>query len=248
MVAVLFLTIATRYLIVAAAAFVLIAVAMLTLLDYDRGIDWVTLDYEGFWTPAGFLRNLFFNGFHPVFPWTAFILIGMVIGRFDLSERRNQMGLALIGIAAVAIAELGSWWLTGQIWRVATSAQELEELIAVVDTAPMPPTPLYLLAGTGWAAITIAGCTALAQIFPGALWLRPLVVTGQLALTLYVAHVVVGMGVLEMMGRVENQTATFALAASLVFFICGGVFALCWRSRFAQGPLEVVLRRLSKPS
>ena len=246
-VAVVFLSRAKRYLVVAATGFVLVSFSMLLLLDYDRGINWATLDYQGFWTPAGFFRNLFFNGFHPVFPWTGFMLAGMFIGRFNLSVRVNQLRLLSGGLTLVLLAELGSCWLSGEVWALATTAKELEDLLAVVDTAPMPPTPLYMLAGTGWAAIIVAACIALSQTFPRAGWLQPLVVTGQLALTLYVAHVVVGMGMLELIGRIENQTATFALVAALVFCLSGVVFALWWRSRFAQGPLEVGLRRLSNP-
>ena len=60
----------------------------------------------------------------------------------------------------------------------------------------MPPMPLYMLAGAGSAR------------------LRPLVSTGELALTLYVAHVVLGMGGLEALGRLENQTLPFSLLCS----------------------------------
>ena len=92
---------------------------MLVLLDYDAGINWETLEYTGFWAPVGFVRNLFFNGFHPVFPWSTFMLIGMVVGRYDLSRRRNQLRLLLVGIVMVISAELSSWWLSGKVWQLA---------------------------------------------------------------------------------------------------------------------------------
>ena len=41
--------------------------------------------------------------------------------------------------------------------------------------------------------------------------------TGQLALTLYVAHVVIGMGLLSTLGRIEDESLPFAVGSALVF-------------------------------
>jgi len=38
---------------------------------------YVLLEYLDFWTPVGFIRNLLFNGYHPLFPWICFFLIGV---------------------------------------------------------------------------------------------------------------------------------------------------------------------------
>jgi len=47
---------------------------LLLIVDYEAGWDFTTLTYTGFWTIDGFVRNLFYNGFHPVIPWFAFML------------------------------------------------------------------------------------------------------------------------------------------------------------------------------
>ena len=99
------------------------------------------------------------------------------------------------------------------------------------------------------ACAVIAACIALGERFAEASWLKPLVATGQLALTLYVAHVVVGMGLLEALGRLENQSPPFAIGSALVFSGLSILFAHLWRKRFKRGPLEAIMRRLtdSKP-
>ena len=51
----------------------LVFCCMILLLDYNQGWNWENLTYSDFWTPAGFVRNLFFNGWHPVFPWVGFL-------------------------------------------------------------------------------------------------------------------------------------------------------------------------------
>jgi uncharacterized membrane protein YeiB len=71
------------------------------------------------------------------------------------------------------------------------------------------------------------------------------VATGQLALTLYVAHVVVGMGVLDVVGRLENQTLPFVLLSAAIFCALAMLFATLWRTKFMHGPLEAVMRALT---
>ena len=66
---ILFLTASSRRLLVVSGLFVLGFVVLLLLFDYEKGWNWSTLEYSGFWTPTGMIRHLFFNGFHPVIPW-----------------------------------------------------------------------------------------------------------------------------------------------------------------------------------
>ena len=106
----------------------------------------------------------------------------------------------------------------------------------------MPPMPLYIVAGAGTACVVIAACVALGERYASASWLKPLVATGQLALTLYVAHVVIGMGMLEAMGRLTHQTPAFAVGSALVFSTLSVLFAHLWRQRFNRGPLEWIMR------
>jgi uncharacterized membrane protein YeiB len=106
--------------------------------------------------------------------------------------------------------------------------------------------PLYLLAAGATAVAVIAFCLLLChRARPGSWWLQVLVATGQLSLTLYVAHVVIGMTVLEVMGRLENQTLAFAVPAAFGFFVLGALFATLWRRRFRRGPLESTMRRVA---
>ena len=66
---------------------------LLATLDYEAGWDFETFTYFGFWTAAGQVRHLFFNGFHPVVPWLAFLLVGMWLGRQDLRDPEVRRSL-----------------------------------------------------------------------------------------------------------------------------------------------------------
>ncbi len=237
----LVLAASTRRLWQLAGAFVLGFVILLFVFDYEAGWDWETFSYDGFWTPAGFVRNLFFNGFHPVFPWTAFLLIGMVLGRQDLRNPAVRKRVMAWGLGAAVLAETVSRILIKTL-SAGASAVDLEVITTVFGTASMPPMPLYIIAGAGTACVVIAACVALGERYASASWLKPLVATGQLALTLYVAHVVIGMGLLEALGRLEHQTPAFAVGSALVFSALSVLFAHLWRQRFNRGPLEWIMR------
>ena len=64
----------------------LVFCCMILLLDYNQGWNWESLTYSDFWTPAGFVRNLFFNGWHPVFPWVGFLFYGIMLSRMSLCQ------------------------------------------------------------------------------------------------------------------------------------------------------------------
>jgi len=228
----------TPALLAGAVAVNAVFVAMLLLLDYERGWNWETIEYAGLWTARGSLRHLLFNGFHPAFPWAGFLAVGLVVGRLDLRAARVRRRLLVGGLALL----VGITVLSETLVAVLPAADDPALVRALVGTAPMPPVPTYFLAGTGAALTAIGSCAYLEAGFGARGWFRVLVHTGQLALSLYVAHVLVGMGTLEALGRLEDQTLVFATAAALVFTVSGAAFATLWRRRFARGPLEALMR------
>jgi uncharacterized membrane protein YeiB len=221
-------------------------VVMLVAFNYEKGWDWSTLSYEGLWTPVGMVRHMFFNGFHPVVPWLAFLLLGMILGRLDMSSPVIRRRVFAWGAGLAIAAELVSRTLI-RILSTGANPADREVITAIFGTKPMPPMPLYMIAGAGTACAVIAASIALGEKYGNSAWIRPFVATGQLALTLYVAHVVIGMGTLEAIGRLENQTLPFAVFASLLFCAAGVIFAHVWRKRFKRGPLEAVMRVLTDP-
>lgn len=227
-------------------ALVLAFVVLFFTLNYEHAWDWDTLEYDGFWTPSGMIRHLFYNGFHPVIPWLAFLFVGNVLGRLNMRDPIIRRCVFLWGAGIAVIAEGVSWILIRTLSAGASPVGQ-KAILAIFGTAPMPPMPLYMLAGAGTACAIIAVAITLGERYMNSAWIRPFVATGQLALTLYVAHVVLGMGVLEAIGRLENQTLPFSLLAALVFCMVSVVFAQLWRKRFKRGPLEAIMRTLTDP-
>jgi uncharacterized membrane protein YeiB len=241
-VATLFLTASTRRIVCAIAFVVLAFVAMMFTLNYSAGWNWFTLSYSGFWTLTGMLRHIWFNGFHPVFPWLAFLMLGMLLGRLDLAASvQVRRCVFLWGISVMIVAELASWILIRHYSQGANFFERLD-LVALYGTDPMPPMPLYMFAGGGFACCVIAAAVAVGERYPHAFWFGPLVATGQLALTLYIAHVVVGLGILEAIGRMENQSLPFTFFATFAFCLSSVLLSFFYRKRFKRGPLEALMR------
>lgn len=233
-----------RQLLVCAAIAVGIATALLLTLNYESGWkDWESLEYLDFWTPVGMLRNTLFNGFHPFFPWVGFLLFGMGLGRQPLGQRQTCWWFFIIAVCVAVGAKLTS---LGLIALLSGSPDlSLEDAAALFGTDMMPPFPLYMISATATAAATICVCIRVAESNSDARWLAPLIHTGQLALTLYVAHVVIGIGTLEAVGRLQSQSMPAVIIASVIFCVLATIASHLWRRRFDRGPLEAVFRKLA---
>jgi len=224
--------------------FMALFVLMSVLLDYEQGWNWETMDYEGLWTIDGLMRHIFFNGFHPVFPWTAFMLVGLWLGRQNLTDHKFRNRLLLLSFACLIVAESLSKYIIFTFGGPALSLKhELVEFF--FGTGPIPPMPLYLFSAGSTALALITLCVSLAEKFSEAFWLQPLIATGQLALTNYVAHVIIGMGALEMLGLLNEQSLAFAVGSAIFFCAVTIFFSHFWLKHFAQGPLEWAMRKIT---
>ncbi len=178
-----------------AAGIILLYIPIMMLFNYDLGWDFEDMKYTDLWTLEGFLRNLLYNGFHPVVPWTAFMLIGLWFGRMDLSSERLIRKVIKISLALFLVVQIISY-LSISFFPYGDSAQQ-EIWSYLLGTSPMPPLPMYMITGSSFALLIISTCILMAKKWP-TIWItRILSKTGQLALTFYVAHVILGMGIIE---------------------------------------------------
>ncbi|MDF1695561.1 MAG: DUF418 domain-containing protein [Saprospiraceae bacterium] len=218
---------------------------LLFLINYETGWNFDTLEYESFWSLQGFIRNLFYNGFHPVIPWTAFMLFGIWLGRQDLQDDAfikksfwvSLLVFCLIQVVSFALLYFGS----------AGDTTTYQELAPILGTAPMPPMPLYMVNGIAAATCTIAACIYLAKKYERSFWVSIFSKTGKLALTFYVAHVILGMGCIEIVSAKEfgSFSLKFSLLYALTFSLICIIFASVWLRYKKIGPLEWIIRKLT---
>ena len=230
-----FLATSQRGLWQAALGIVGLSVLAHLVLDYDQGWDWSSLTYNDLWTLPGFLRNALFNGWHPVLPWAAFLLIGMAIGRSDLQTLCIQHRLIMWGFGAAVLALFPQMMVTDP------------DLSALLGTESIPPGPFYILAGTGTACVVIGLLLKLWPLIQRLQVAHILTAPGRQSLTLYMAHILIGMGVLEEFGLLSGTlTPPRIVGYALLFCAISSVYAMLWSRWFKHGPLEALMRGMTQ--
>jgi uncharacterized protein len=231
---------------IATAITLIVAFPILMIFwNYETGWDFNTLDYQGFWTLKGFMRNLFFNGFHPVIPWTAFMLFGYWFGKQDLHNdkfiKKTFWISSIIFVSIQALSYLSISFLSEG------NQETAKELTEILGTNPMPPLPIYMFNGSAIAFAIISACIIIAKRFENNKIIDALNKTGQLALTFYVAHVLIGMGIIDAINpaKMGNYSVEFSVVCALVFSLLCIVFAVIWRKYKTSGPLEWIMRKIT---
>ena len=236
LVGIAYLNASDRGLLLGATTIMALSLFALVTLDYSQGWDWDSLEYEIFWTFEGFLLHSLFNGWHPVLPWAAFILFGMWLGRRPLDRPGAQWHMLIWGSVVSALAAIPG---------MLVQSTEMHELFGVY---PIPPWPFYVLAGAGSATAMIGAVLLLTPSLQRLHLAEWLAAPGRQALTLYVAHIMLGMGVMEAMGWIDGGLAPGAVFwGSLGFCALAVLYARVW-TRFARrGPLEWLLHLVTEP-
>ncbi|BDS12523.1 DUF418 domain-containing protein [Aureispira anguillae] len=217
---------------------------LLMAVSYEQGWDFTQLEYLDFWTGQGFFRNLLVNGFHPVFPWVAFMLFGMWLGRQNLTQKSFLIKTLISASFIFVGTQLLSHFTINLLNNHTTLS--LKDIQALCGTAPMPPLPYYMISGISIAVIIICLCILATHWTKETTILRLLVHTGQLALSFYVLHVLVLFFILAIIPKQwGTYSLIFSLVAAFICVLCCFLFATVWRKRFQLGPLEWVLRKLT---
>jgi uncharacterized membrane protein YeiB len=218
-------------------------VALFLVLDFEKNWDWATLTYRRLWTPTGLLRNLFYDGFRSVLPWTGFVFFGMWLGRLNLRNPAVNRRIFFIAVATALGAELVSWLCVSYL-LAHPHGMDSEAVKALFGTESMPALPLFLLASGGEAVAIISLCVRLPGENPSRAW-QPLAATGQMALTWYFAHIVLGLGGVVALGLVNSQPLPVAAGYGVGFFAVAVLVSWLWKTAFRHGPLEWIMRKVA---
>ena len=217
-----------------------------TVFDYGLGWNWTSLSYPEFWTARGQLRNLLFNGWHPLLPWLAFLFAGMALARWGV-ERPGRRRVALgVSLACYATA-LG---LSAVLSAYPDTRPGIEQLqhwyrapAAIWGTSSLPPGPLYVLSAGSAAVFVLAACLELCDRPRIARWCAPLARAGQFALSFYLLHVLLlYFVVVPLAGSFSVSPLVVAFVATVAFGLLAVIGANSWPGR--RGPCEWLMRKL----
>lgn len=247
MVAAVLLTVSNRKLLVIGviAAFVFPLLYYVLPAQYDIPFWSTTSEF----TFRDVMIDLFFQGYHPVMPWIAFLMAGMMLGRLDLSDptirRKMLIGGVVLALIAEAIAYVALDMGIFKLMEDAFPTIDLDAASATLGTDPYPPMPLFVAVGIGWGMAAVSLCLSLGDRFAGSRWITPFVHTGQLALTIYILHGTVGIWAIGWAGYKPHQTLVWILTYSALFYGAAIIASTLWRRRFDRGPVEAIMRRLT---
>jgi uncharacterized protein len=234
------LTLSNRSLAVLALATITARPVIMIGFEVVKSWDFNTVAGTGIWNVPGVIGHFLFNGCFPVIPWMAFVMVGMWIGRRDLSDHYLRKKILLIGIGAVAFSESVS-----RVFIHVSSWAQLDPkgLLPWFGIAAGDPTPLCMLSAMGTALVVISLSMMLADRCGNARWLNPHIAVGQTALSLYVAHIIVGNLFLKAIETHEMELLFFPVWGTIVFYTSALLFSYYWTKRFRKGPLEFFMRK-----
>lgn len=203
-------------------------------VDYNAGWHWPSLTYPEFWSWAGFSRNLWLNGFHPLLPWFSFLLLGLWLGRLNWQQSAVQWRLFMAGVGLFLVTETLVLVCTDPQWSAWLG-----------QTSPMPPLPLYVCSAMGSTLIWLVLAVQVASRCAGTLLVQQLEHLGRLALTLYLTHILLGLGILEALGLLQQASLQLAVGSACAYLMLFGLFSVWHRRHFQSGPVEWCLRKVT---
>ncbi|MBL4710389.1 MAG: DUF1624 domain-containing protein [Flavobacteriales bacterium] len=234
----------SRKIVASAITLILIYPLLISLWDYNTGWNFNTLEYLNFWTFKGFFRNLFFNGFHPVIPWASFMLFGFWFGKQDLNNEQFLKKSFWISSTLFVSIQVLSYCFISILSN--GNQQTINELNEIIGTSPMPPLPVYMFNGITIAISVISACILIGKKYPENNIVKALNKTGQLALSFYVAHVVIGMGIIAVINptKIGSYPVEYSVFYALIFSLFCILFAIYWLKNKKSGPIEWLMKKL----
>ncbi|MCU0431955.1 MAG: DUF418 domain-containing protein [Bacteroidia bacterium] len=245
-IAVLLVFLPKKYFLYAAAAAIVIFHVLLAFIPYETGWNFQTFMYNDFWSVEGFLRNTFYNGWNSIFPWIAYFFLGMYLGRLNWKDHKTLKKILFVGITVYLITFL--------IQSFAPSLTQDKELIFYLTADYLPPFLPFMLGTASFGLILICVFMFIGNKIGDTKIARILASTGQMTLTHYIAHLVLGLFTLSLItGRtlsyeLMNELPTSPIVIfgfSVSYFIASCTFSYLWAKKYKSGPIEMLMRKIS---
>lgn len=216
---------------------------LLVIIPYNTGWNFDTLMYEDFWTFKGFIRNTFYNGWNAIFPWIAYFFLGMYLGRLDWNNPRVPRLVLIIGLVVYAFVF--------SIQRFGPVITQDTDFLFYLTADYLPPFLPFMMGTASFGLVLISIFILIGRKVTESKLSKILAATGQMTLTHYVSHLVIGIVLLacltdkDLSYEILNTDPTapqIILGFSIFYFIFSCVFSYYWSKKFNHGPLERMIR------
>jgi uncharacterized membrane protein YeiB len=245
-IAVLFIFLPKKYLLYAALSAILIFHILFAIIPYDTSWNFETFMYKDFWTISGFLRNTFYNGWNSIFPWIAFFFLGMYLGRLDWNNSKTTKKILWISVSVYECIFL--------MQNFIESFSINKDVLFYLTADYIPPFLPFMLGTASFGLILISIFIYIGNKFGNTQIAKILASTGQMTLTHYIAHLTIGFFILSILAGktlsydMLNEKPTsplLILIFGVLYFLGSCIFSYWWTQKFKNGPLEMMMRKVS---
>jgi uncharacterized membrane protein YeiB len=183
--------------------------------------------------------SLAVTGAYPALIWWTFILVGLAVGRCDLTAAPVRTRLLAAG-AGLAVAGYGGGWVSTQWWAAGqpqtwvledTPRPETSGPVLLTGAFPHTGTTFEIVGSVGVTLVVVAVCLLVADRLPRTVF--PLAAVGSMALSTYAGGIIA----VAITGTLDYATNH----AWLVFVVVTTAAATLWRLFLGRGPLERLL-------
>lgn len=194
-------------------------------------------------SPRNLLIRLFIDYTHPIFPWLSFFIFGILLGR-----SYDRIATFAGKLSAICVGLVGFCYSLNSIVDSQTYGDARNGVVEALrwrqlaSTQPFDRGLLYVGAAIGVVGATFVFIWRLCERFENSLVVRVSQTTGQMTLTIYLAHIFVYNLVVNQLGLIKPSGLDTAMAMSVAVYIVAIVWANWWQPKFGRGPAERLYR------
>lgn len=238
-----------RFFLIGAILAITIFHVLLFVIPVFTSWDLTTYKYADFWTVKGFLRNTLYNGWNSIFPWVAYFLLGMWLGRMDWRKPTIQRRVFFVGLV---------FFILFKALRKYTVYKQFDNsVLDYINSEYFPAYLPFMVITASFALLVISVSVWMGQKFSESSIIKWLSDAGKMTLTNYVQHLTIGMLILQLLtgikysGYLQTEKSVsplYILLFSFSYFVISVLFSVLWIGKFKMGPIELVMRKWSNRS
>ena len=190
-------------------------------------------------TPRDLLIRLFIDYTHPIFPWLMFFIVGILLGRVYTQIAAIRLKLFTFASAAVVFAYTLNSIVNSRSFDESGSDERWSHL---ASTQPFDRGILYVAASIGVVIAVFMLVTVLCERYRETLIVRLAQTTGQMTLTIYLAHIFIYNAVVNWWHLVTPTGLDTAMTMSIAVYISAIIWANWWHHHYGRGPAERIYR------
>ena len=194
---------------------------LLQNLNYELGF---TINYDNL--TYTILKNLLYDGYYPVIPWSSFLIFGILISKLDLKNMKILWTMNAVGLTILSIS-------------IEISVNPENSFDHLFSMYPYPPNVMFIFSAIGSSMAILSSCLILSQKFK----FETLTNVGRLSFTLYQFHLIYGFIIISIYDF-NSPYPEVALGLTILFWIMILIIINIIDSK-KLGIFEKILRSLS---